>query len=50
MVGGNAFSDDLGSFFDYLSAMGFEGLEDLVKVLAIAVFFLVMVIFIALKR
>ena len=49
-VGGNAFSDYFGRVFGYPAAMGFEGLEELVKVLAIAAFLLVVVIFIALKR
>ena len=50
MVGENAFSDYLGRFFDYPAVMGFEGLEEIVKVLAIAVFLLAVAIFIALKR
>jgi hypothetical protein len=50
MVRENAFSHYLGRFFDYSTTMGFEGLGDIVKVLAIAVFLLVVVIFIALKR
>ncbi len=50
MVGGNAFSDYFRRVFGYTASMGFEGLEEIVKVLAIAVFLLAVAIFIALKR